>query len=63
MRHTEIALGEGQPDGRYRFDGGPWHAMPDGALFLRIDRIRPQLSAGKPEIRLHGNFTYTGESQ
>ncbi|MDP1613083.1 MAG: hypothetical protein Q8M11_18670 [Sulfuritalea sp.] len=63
MRHTEIALGEGQPDGRYRFDGGPWHAMPDGALFLRIDLIRPQLSAGKPEIRLHGNFTYTGESQ
>ncbi|MCK9388254.1 MAG: hypothetical protein M0Q22_07650 [Sulfuritalea sp.] len=62
-RDTEVALRDGQPDGRYRFDNGPWHAMQDGALFLRIDRIRPQLSAGKPEIRLRGEFTYKGEQQ
>jgi len=62
-RATEVALRDGQPDGRYRFDGGPWHAMEDGALFLRIDRIRPQLSAGKPEIRVHGDFTYKGQQQ
>jgi hypothetical protein len=37
--------------------------MQDGALFLRIDRIRPQLSAGKPEVRVHGDFTYKGEQQ
>jgi hypothetical protein len=60
-RNTEIALTDGQPDGRYRFDQGSWHAIKDGVLYLRIDRIRPKLDAGKPEIRMHGDFAFKGE--
>jgi hypothetical protein len=60
-RATEIALTDGQPDGRYRFDDGSWHAIKDGVLYLRIDRVRPKLDAGKPEIRMHGDFVFKGE--
>lgn len=61
-RDTELALTDGQPDGRYRFDGGPWHSIRDGALLLRIDRIQPQLAAGKPEIRMHSRFMDKGDA-
>jgi hypothetical protein len=61
MRDTEVALADGQPDGRYRFDGGDWHAVKDGVLTLRIDRIRPQVADGKPAVRMHGNFVFHGE--
>jgi hypothetical protein len=57
VRKTEIALSEGQPDGRFRLDDGPWHTIRDGALHLRIDRVRPSITAGRPEIRMHGEFT------
>ncbi len=60
-RATEVALTGGQPDGRYRFDDGPWHAVRDGVLYLRIDRIRPEIADGKPEIRMHSVFTFQGE--
>ena len=60
-RDTEIALTDGQPDGRYRFDGGDWHAIRDGTLFLRIDRIQPRILAGAPEIRMHGRLAVKGE--
>ncbi|MBI4984304.1 MAG: hypothetical protein HZC24_02870 [Rhodocyclales bacterium] len=60
-RATEVALTGGQPDGRYRFDDGPWRAVRDGVLFLRIDRIRPEIAAGKPEIRVHGDFVVKGD--
>jgi hypothetical protein len=60
-RDTELALTDGQPDGRYRFDDGSWHAIKDGALFLRIDRIQPKINATKPEIRMHSNFVFKGE--
>ena len=60
-RHVEIALTDGQPDGRYRFDDGGWHVTSEGVLSLRIDRIRPKLADGQPEIRMHGNFAFTGE--
>jgi hypothetical protein len=62
-RDTEVALTDGQPDGRYRFDGGDWHAVKDGVLTLRIDRIRPQVADGQPEVRMHGNFVFHGEQR
>jgi hypothetical protein len=62
-RDTEVALTDGQPDGRYRFDGGPWHSVTDGILTLRIDRIQPQIAAGKPTVRMHGNFVFHGEQR
>jgi hypothetical protein len=62
-RDTEVALTDGQPDGRYRFDGGAWHSVKDGVLTLRIDRIRPQVTGGKAEVRMHGNFVFHGEQQ
>jgi hypothetical protein len=60
-RATEIALTNGQPDGRYRFDDGSWHAIKDGVLALRIDHIQPKIDGGKPEIRMHGDFVFAGE--
>jgi hypothetical protein len=60
-RKTEVALSDGQPDGRYRLDDGPWHSVKDGVLVLRIDRITPRLAEGSPEIRMHGNFVFHGE--
>jgi hypothetical protein len=60
-RDTEVALTDGQPDGRYRFGDGSWHTIQDGVLYLRIDHIEPKLSAGQPEIRMHSDFDFTGE--
>lgn len=60
-RDAEVALTDGQPDGRYRFDGGDWHAMKEGVLSLRIDRIKPELANGAPEVRMHGDFVFHGE--
>ncbi|MBI5786764.1 MAG: hypothetical protein HZA64_15035 [Rhodocyclales bacterium] len=60
-RDTEVALTDGQPDGRYRFDGGDWHSVKDGILTLRIDRIRPQVTHGNPTVRMHGDFVFHGE--
>ncbi len=60
-RATEIALTDGQPDGRYRFDDGRWHSVKDGVLTLSIDRIRPRISHDAPEIRMHGKIRLSGE--
>jgi hypothetical protein len=60
-RDTEVALTDGQPDGRYRFDGGDWHTVKDGVLTLRIDRVRPKVTNGTPEVRMHGDFVFHGE--
>lgn len=60
-RDTEVALTDGQPDGRYRFDAGDWHAVKEGVLTLRIDRIKPELANGAPAVRMHGNFVFNGE--
>jgi hypothetical protein len=62
-RDTEVALTDGQPDGRYRFDDGPWHSVKDGVLTLRIDRIRPQVANGSAEVRMHGDFVFHGETR
>lgn len=61
MRDTEIALTNGQPDGRYRLGNGSWHAIKDGVLYLRIDRVQPQLAGGQAQIRMHGDFAFKGE--
>lgn len=60
-RATEIALTDGQPDGRYRFDDGRWHSVKEGMLALRIDRIRPQIVNGTPEVLVHGDFQFHGK--
>jgi hypothetical protein len=60
-RDAEVALTDGQPDGRYRFDGGDWHAVKEGVLTLRIDRIKPKVANGAPEVRMHGDFVFHGE--
>jgi hypothetical protein len=60
-RATEIALTDGQPDGRYRFEDGRWHSVKDGVLALSIDRIQPRITNDAPEIRLHGKIRLSGE--
>lgn len=62
-RDTEVALTNGQPDGRYRFEGGDWHSVRDGILTLRIDRVQPQVNLGAPEVRMHGDFVFHGETR
>ena len=62
-RKVQVALKDGQPDGRYRIDEQPWSRVRDGALYLRIDRIAPQMGRGGAEIVVHGNFTFAGDKQ
>jgi len=62
-RRVQVALRDGQPDGRYRIDDLPWSRVHDGALFLRIDRIQPQLGRRGAEIVVHGNFSFAGDKQ
>jgi hypothetical protein len=61
IRDAELTLTNGQPDGRYRFGDGSWHSTKEGVLALRIDRIRVEVTAGKPEVRMHSNFVVQGE--
>ncbi|MEW5786792.1 MAG: hypothetical protein AB1899_02950 [Pseudomonadota bacterium] len=53
---VDVALIDGQPDGRYRIGTGDWHAIREGVLNLMIDRITPQLRDGLPEVRAHASF-------
>ncbi|NTV09329.1 MAG: MFS transporter permease [Zoogloea sp.] len=53
---VEIALRDGQPDGRYRIADGTWHGIRDGVLRLTIDRLTPRLEDGQPVIRAHARF-------
>jgi hypothetical protein len=55
-RQIEIALKDGQPDGRYRVDNSNWQSIRDGILELRIDRMTPQLENGQPVVRAHAVF-------
>ncbi len=63
LQDTEVALTDGQPDGRYRFREDDWHSVSDGVLHMRIDRILPKLVDGHPQVRLHGKFDFKGEEQ
>lgn len=56
LQPVEVALREGQPDGRYRIGGGAWHEIHDGILHLQIDRVTPQLDSVQPEVRMHARF-------
>jgi hypothetical protein len=47
----EVALRDGQPDGRYRVAAGDWHEVRDGILRLNIDRLRPSLEKGQAVVR------------
>lgn len=62
-RKVQVALKDGQPDGRYRIEDQAWSQVRDGALYLRIDRIQPQFGRSGAEIVVHGNFTFAGDKQ
>ena len=53
---VDIALRDGQPEGRYRIDGEKWASIRDGLLFLRIDQFIPAIEHGQPVIRAHAVF-------
>ena len=55
-RPVEVALRDGQPDGRYRIGTGAWHTIHDGILQLRIDRIQPRLADGRAEVLTHASL-------
>lgn len=49
---VEVVLRDGEPDGRYRINSGPWHRIRDGMLGLKIYRLKPGLGAdGQPVVR------------
>jgi hypothetical protein len=49
---VEVVLHDGEPDGRYRINNGPWHRIRDGVLGLKIHRLKPGLGAdGQPVVR------------
>jgi len=56
----EVAMRNGIPDGRYRFDHGEWAKVKNGLLSLRVDRLTPKLEDGKPVIRAHAVFLDRG---
>lgn len=56
LQPIEIASGDGQPDGRYRIADGPWHAMRDGVMRVRIDRLTPTVGNEGPQVRMHGRI-------
>ena len=56
LQPLEIALRDGQPEGRYRIAEGAWHAVRDGVLHLRIDRVAPGLGDDGPQVRMHGRI-------
>jgi len=60
QRPIDVVLIGGQPDGRFRIDGGPWRSVQGGGLRLFIDRVQPQIGAAGPEIRAHGLLEITG---
>jgi hypothetical protein len=47
----DVLLDNGQPEGRYRFGDGNWHAMRDGVLALRIATFTPHIENGRPIIK------------
>lgn len=53
---VDVALNQGQPEGRYRIGDTPWRHIQDGVLRLRIDRITPRLEDDAAEVRLHAEF-------
>lgn len=54
---VEVALADGEPDGRYRVGEGPWHTVRDGILRLQIDRLSPRLEEGRPVVRAHARVS------
>jgi len=63
---VEVALSDGNPDGRYRFGDGQWRDIRDGLLQLRIDRLRGRLEDGRPVVRAHARLDsqdFTGGDQ
>lgn len=53
---VEIALRDGEPDGRYRIGDGPWREIREGVLQLRIDRLSPRLEKGTPVVRTYARL-------
>lgn len=55
-RSMEIALQNGNPEGRYRIEGDQWANIHDGLLRLRIDRLQPAIENGTAILRAHATF-------
>lgn len=60
---VEILLENGQPEGRYRVAEGPWHAVHDGVLYLRISKLEPRIEDGKPVIHAIAAMQLNGDKQ
>ncbi len=57
MLPVDLALQDGQPEGRYRLGDGVWRAMHDGGPRLVIDAIKIHMDGSKPEIRVHARLS------
>lgn len=58
LQPVEVALSDGRPDGRYRLGVAKWHAIRDGLLRLKIDRVTPELADSWPAVRLHAELDF-----
>ena len=56
MLPVDLALKDGQPDGRYRLGDGVWRAVRGAGPNLVIDAIKVDMDAGDPHIRLHARL-------
>jgi len=53
MLPVDLALQDGQPEGRYRLGDGAWRSVHDGGPRLVINAIKVHMDGGKPDIRVH----------
>ena len=50
---VQIAMRNGQPDGRFSIDNGIWQDFHAGALVMNIDRLTAQVVDGHPIVLAH----------
>lgn len=55
-RPVDIALYNGQSEGRYRVEGSGWADVHDGLVHLAIDRLSPVMVNGLPAVQAHAVF-------
>jgi hypothetical protein len=57
MMPVEVALQDGQPEGRFKLGDGVWRSIRDGGPNLSIDTIKIGIDGGQPGIRVHARLT------
>ena len=55
-RSIDIALQNGKPEGRYRFEGDRWASIRDGLLMLQLDRVQPVIKNRTAVLYAHLTF-------